>query len=374
MPRKSNKFRFKKNATIGAPAAEEDAFFLEKCFVDTGDLEVLRDCENPKRLIIGRTGAGKTALLMRLQETEEHVITVSPFNLSVEFVSNSNVIRFFSELGVKLDLFYKLLWRHVFTVEILREKYAIHSRADQQRFWQSLPDIFKRDKRKKEALDYLKKHGESFFKETEERVKEATRKTESDLRASISGVLPNIDFSVGSARKLSDEQKVEVCHRGQEVVNQVKVRDLNEMFNLLTEGILTDKQQKFYVVIDGLDEHWIDDSIRFHLIRALIDTIREFQKVRTVKIVACLRTDLIERVFRYTRASGLQEEKMKGLYLHLHWTREELIQLVNQRVQYLVRDAFTNSEVTCLDILPVSKKSPTAFIDYEMPQKPGPPL
>ena len=57
------KFTFRKHATIGAAAAEEDAKFLSECFVDTGDLEVLLDCSDRRRIILGRTGAGKSALL-----------------------------------------------------------------------------------------------------------------------------------------------------------------------------------------------------------------------------------------------------------------------------------------------------------------------
>jgi len=56
-------FIFKKLDSVGAAAAEEDKRFLKACFVDTGDLDVLRDCADPRRIVLGRTGSGKTALL-----------------------------------------------------------------------------------------------------------------------------------------------------------------------------------------------------------------------------------------------------------------------------------------------------------------------
>jgi hypothetical protein len=56
----NNKFRFKKLDTIGAADAEEDRLFLETCFVETGNLDALRDCSNPRRLVLGRTGSGKS--------------------------------------------------------------------------------------------------------------------------------------------------------------------------------------------------------------------------------------------------------------------------------------------------------------------------
>jgi len=41
------KYKFRKVDNIGAVAAEEGKEFLKHCFVDTGDLEVLRDCMIP---------------------------------------------------------------------------------------------------------------------------------------------------------------------------------------------------------------------------------------------------------------------------------------------------------------------------------------
>ena len=80
---KPGKFRFRKLDTIGAAAAEEDTAFLEKCFVDTGDLRQLHDSTNPRRIVVGRTGSGKTALLIRLMETEGRAIEVRPESLAL---------------------------------------------------------------------------------------------------------------------------------------------------------------------------------------------------------------------------------------------------------------------------------------------------
>ncbi len=82
-------FRFKKNDRIGEAAAEVDDKFLFDCFVDTGDLEILRDCTAPQRIIVGRTGSGKSALLRTLEAKEEHVITLAPEQLALSYLSNS---------------------------------------------------------------------------------------------------------------------------------------------------------------------------------------------------------------------------------------------------------------------------------------------
>jgi type IV secretory pathway VirB4 component len=56
-------FVFKKHDDIGAATAEDDSLFLADCFMDAGDLDHLINCKDPKRIIVGRTGAGKSALL-----------------------------------------------------------------------------------------------------------------------------------------------------------------------------------------------------------------------------------------------------------------------------------------------------------------------
>ncbi|QBQ55834.1 hypothetical protein [Nitrosococcus wardiae] len=117
---------FKRHINIGAADAEEDQKYLRSCFVDTGDLHILRDCDDPKRVITGRTGVGKSALLRQLSDLEDHIIELPPETLSLNYISNSNILNFFENAGVKLDVFYQLLWRHVFTVELLRHKYGIN--------------------------------------------------------------------------------------------------------------------------------------------------------------------------------------------------------------------------------------------------------
>jgi predicted GTPase len=97
-------FRFNRNDTVGTAQAELDNAYLSTCFVDTGDLQVLRDTQNPKRIIVGRTGAGKSALVRKLIQEEEHVVDIQPMNLSIEYIANSDVLQFFEALGVKLDL------------------------------------------------------------------------------------------------------------------------------------------------------------------------------------------------------------------------------------------------------------------------------
>jgi hypothetical protein len=339
--------------------------------------------------VLGRTGSGKSALILKLKEKVEHVIQIQPESLSLNYIANSTIIKFFSDLGVNLDPFYKLLWRHVFAVEIFKHRFGIDNSVAKQNFLASL--LESREKKaqrekaqtqQKKALDYLDRFSETFWEDTEYRTKEITNKFENELKqgttakgstklggkafgveASASG---DFDFSRASAEKLSTEEKAELIHRATEVVNSVQVKELNEIIDLVKE-VLDDAQKRYYIVIDRLDESWADEAIRYRLIKALIDTVREFGKVRNVKIIIGLRIDLIDRVFRDSRDPGFQEEKYRSLYLPLTFSRKELVELLDRRISELIKDQYTSYKPTHKDILPttlVGKKAMGEPVDY----------
>lgn len=358
------KFKFRSNQTIGAAAAELDGYYLSQCFVDTGDLEIVCDCEDSRRIIVGRTGVGKSALISTMAERVENLIIIRPESLALTYISNSNVIKFFIEAGVKMDIFYRLLWRHVFVVEILKARFRIDTEASKITFVDSLWRLVPKRKQHEEALEYLRNWGESFWKETEYRIQEVTSTLEDQLSGAVEGSFPGIGgLSASAARKLTEEQREEVVTRAQDVVNRVQIRELSTVIDLLGEVLLTDRQKKYYVAIDKLDEDWVEDRLRFRLIRALIETSLDFARITNVKIVIALRNDLLDRVFRYTRDAGFQEEKYRTSSLYLAWTRDQLIEVLDRRIGVLVREKYTKQDVTYDKLLPkrIGKQS---TIDY----------
>lgn len=358
-----NKFKFRKHENIGTEGAEEDQDFLFDCFVDTGDLEVLRDTSHPARIIEGRTGSGKTALLMNLKHLEEHVSFIDPEDLSLQFISNSNVIKYLDNNGVALDIFYRLLWKHILTVELIKLKYNIKNEQDQRGFLTKIYDRYIADRHKKEAYKYLTEWGEKFWKNTEERIKEVTRKLENDISAKIEGKIPNFSSAISSGKKFSDEEKLEITSRAQEVVNSVQIQKLSKIIKTLSEDEFTDRQKKYYIVIDKLDEKWVDDSIRYKLIRALIEAIKDLKKINTAKIVISIRKDLIDRVFMLTRDTGFQEEKYQSLFLKLYWKNSHLIDLMEKRLNLLVQRQYTKQDFKWNEII-TSKIGKSSTIEY----------
>lgn len=353
------KFKFRKNDQIGAAAAEEDEY-LSTCFVDTGDLALLEDPSNHRIIVLGRTGSGKSALIARLCERHsQYAIEISPENLALTYVSNSTILKFFSDLGVNLDPFFKLLWRHIFTVEILN-RYFQH--GDDQgtknlidRLRMRFPGNNRQDKEMKQAVDYLEKWGKTFWQDTEYRVKEVTVKVEKELSVKASAGLgisaAKMTASGEGAHKLTEEKKVELRKLGQDVIAAAQVQDLHKVMKLL-DSVLADRQKPYFIVIDKLDENWVEEKLRYKLIVALIQAARDFSQIKNAKVILALRRDLVDRVFRLMRGAGFQEEKYESLYLTLTWEKSQLIEILDRRVTALLVPRYTKGSPTHKDLLP----------------------
>lgn len=360
---KSDRFRFRRKDNIGFAAAEDDIAFLQDCFVDTGDLEMLSDCGNPKSVVVGRTGSGKTALLHKLAETEDRAIQILPESLAIRHISNSTILKYFNDLGVNLDIFFRLLWRHVFTVELFRHRFEIRDESTQRNFIDRIKHTFSKSSHKRALAYYEKWGGGTFWEDTEYRIKEITANLEANLSASVCARFPSINFESAGNSGISLSEKSEIIQRAQEVINSVQIKELSDIIDLADE-IFSDPQKRYFIIIDSLDENWIEDGLRYRLIRALIETIRDFRKVRNAKIVIALRLDLIERVIKLTRDSGFQSEKYESLYLPVTWSASTLTRVLDERINALVRHRFTKQNVTHKDILPnkVDGKPPITFI------------
>lgn len=357
-----DKYIFKKTDTLGAASAEDDGLYLTECFVDVGFLKVLRNCSDPRSIIVGRTGVGKTALIKQIKTKGERVAEIQPDNLALTYISNSTVLSFLMNIGVNLDIFFKLLWKHVLAVEIIKLKFKISDEDAKNKFLKYIEDTFREDK-EKQAIDYLKKWGDKFWEETESRVKEVTTKLEQEISGELGPKIPIMNLALKGAANVATEQKEEIVNRAQQVVNKVQIRQLSLILELL-DKILDDPQKQHFVTIDRLDEKWVDDQFRYRLVRALIETVRDFRKVKNAKIIVAIRLDLIERVFRLTRDAGFQEEKYESLYLQIGWDKKQLCNVLDSRINNLIRHQYTKKTISHTDILPkkIKNRKSTEYI------------
>lgn len=348
-----NDFVFERHDDIGAAGAEDDTIFLQECFVDNGDIEVVLDCNNPKRLLVGRTGAGKTALISEVNSRSKNVIQLSPHSLSLNYIANNSIISFFEALGVNLSAFYGLLWKHIFVVELLRKKFNIKDENSQKNYSRYIKNIlYKKNTSKEQAVDYLEKWGNKFWLTTEERMKELTTKIEQSLSATLKAKIPGFDASTQGAQNLSTEERKVVVEHGQRAVSEVQVRELENIIVVLSEDIFNDAQQNYYITIDMLDEEWVDDRIKFKLIKSLIDTLRRFRKVNNVKVIVALRYDLLDKVLHLGSEAGFQEDKYESLYLYLRWNKKALSELIEKRINYLFKRKYGSDNIRLSEVFP----------------------
>lgn len=374
----SASFKFKKTDQIGAAGAEEDEL-LAACFVDTGDLSLVKSINDHRSIVLGRTGTGKTALLARLEQVKgDNVIKICPENLALTYITNSTILNYFSNLGVNLDPLFKLLWRHVLTVEILLRHFQEPGVKKQKSLLDKISALFtgssRHDKEMLEAIKYLEEWGKSFWLETEFRVKEIAQKVENELNTEISLQLgipsSKVGTSLKTAGKFSQDQRTELLSRGQEIISKAQVQDLNKIMKLL-DSVLENRQKHYYIIIDRLDENWVEEKIRYKLIMALIQTSRDFIRVKHAKIIIAIRRDLIERVFRLTRESGFQEEKYQSLYLPLSWNKEDIMQVLDRRINALVSSRYTKKRVGYIDLLPKKyQKIPITDYIFQVARRP----
>jgi len=346
----ASQFSFRKHDTVGSAAAEEDSQFLSDCFLDTGDLQFLRDCSDPKRIVVGRTGTGKSALIYELGRCHPNVVHLSPHDLSLNFIATNKVIAFFEEAGVNLAPFYVLLWKHLLVVELLKKKFHIVNEGAHSEFMKRMKAFLYKDRYKEQAVEYLEQWGKKFWLTTEQRIHELTDRVEENLKGAVDGKLAGITFSTDGARKLSLEQRQEVVEHGLDAVSKVQIRELENMFIVLEDNVFNDPQEHYYVAIDMLDEDWADDRIRFKLIRALIDAVRRFKSIPNVKIILALRQDLLDKVLNFEIVPGFQEEKYKSLYLDLKWNQKDLVTLIERRINRLIQRRYTKGDISFADV------------------------
>ena len=341
-------------------AAEQDTDFLPACFIDTGDYDLVKTGNDKRIIVLGRTGSGKSAALQMLERHyPQQVIKIAPENLALAYVSNSTILKFFAGLGVNLDPFFKLLWRHVITVELLSHHFRDRIDPKSPNLFSLLRDLFRsetqEDRNRQEAIDYLEKWGQRFWKKTEFRVKEITRSVESELEAAVGGKVAfgetGVSSSVLGTSKLSETEQGELKRRGQEVISQAQVRDLSQVLELI-KGVFKDRMQTYFIVVDGLDEGWVEDRLRYRLIMALIATATDFLAIDGAKVMLALRRDLLDRVFRVAREAGFQEEKYRSLYIQLTWSKDDILAVLDKRIAHLVARQYTKEGVSHKDVFP----------------------
>lgn len=345
--RPATRIKIRPGSEIGKAAAENDDEFLYECFLATGHYQQAINPRDSRFLVVGRTGAGKTALLKMIEHNKSHVIRVDPMDLSMEHLSNLDIIQFIAGLGLRVDPFFEMLWRYTFSVELLRARYAItdHETAKARLF------SFIKTKRTR-AIDLLRGLSSEFWQTVDVRVSEATRKLERDVKGALKGEFAGVNLSAEGAKKLTEEQKLSVQQRVNRVIGQDTLSALQDVIHFLAEDVFDDDQNPYFVIIDDLDREFAEGEIKSRLIKTLIESIIRMRPVRNVKFVVGVRADVLELVLETTRDASFQQEKFEDCFLHLRWSNDDLYDILNKRINYLFKKEYTKDAVRFQDVFP----------------------
>jgi hypothetical protein len=338
------RFKFKKSQQIGAPDAETDDFVLN-AFIPVDNISEVVDTKNQKSILLGRTGSGKTAIIRYLKSNCKNVQEIVPEAMSLRFLSNSTILKYFASIGVNLNLFYKVLWKHVFIVELLKMYFNDESSSFKRKsFFDQLRERLITDKKnkaqKEKAIKYMESWSNDFWQQTEFLIKSFEKSVQDKFVQEI-----GVDVDVAKLNSLDERYsnekfQYEAKQKAESIISNSQVVELLDIVEIMRTDLFTDHQKKFYIVIDDLDKEWIEDSIRLHLIGAMIDVIKEFRQLNGVKIIISLRENLNEIVFIKHDHKGNQREKLKPLYSNLDWSAEELKELIDKRLKLLSDDEF----------------------------------
>lgn len=333
---------------VGDIAAEFDTL-LHDAFLDTGDLNILKDTNSPKSVIVGRTGAGKTALISVLEMQCERVLRIHPENLSMQYLTNSTIIPYLVRNGVKLDPFFQLLWRHVLIMELVRDFFHLRDEAGQKSFLQRAGDIFA-SRAAKQAMEYYSQWNPSFWESSDIRVREITKALADKIQAKMGPSYARLDAEFEKSAEVKEEE----VQRAQSVVKEVSLETMNVGLELVKSKVLADRQKPYYVVIDDLDKNWVDSELSYSLIENLLDVVGDFAKLPNVKIVVALRDNIVEALHHRRGRQRQQREKHESLFLRLRWSRPHLVELVEKRLTTVMRSTYGGG-ITLGGLLPETR-------------------
>ncbi len=334
-------FKIKKSFNIGSPDAETDDMLFD-VFVKTETLKQIVDTSNQKSILIGRTGSGKSAIIKYLKKEYENCTEISPESMSLKFLTNSTVLQHFKHLHINLNFFYKVLWKHVFIVELLKlyfndeERYDISSNV----FFKNIIDnirkkTVKKNPRRKRAIQYLENWSDDFWKETEYRIKSFEDKVKENYTAQMGINIEAINAKIGASEGTEQTFFYEAKSKAESVIHKSQSSDLVEIIEIMKEELFNNHQKKFFIIIDDLDKEWVEDEFRYELIGAMIDVIKEFRRLKGIKIVIALRENLNDIVSVGLKNKGGQREKLKPLFANLEWSTVDLVTLLNNRLKNL---------------------------------------
>ena len=359
----SNKITFRSNINIGHNGAENDGDFLFNCFVDHYALAELRDIGNSAMFILGSTGIGKTALIRMIERLEPNSARLELHDMSMSHISNSDTINFMKGLDVDLSLLFQSLWRHVICIEYIKSMKLAES-SDKLRFHaRRISDAVTGDRKRRTIESYFALNEKKFWNTIDENVIEFTTGFENNVSAEMGIEIEKNNARAGYARSLSREKKTQLQQRAKKFVDSGLLAEQAQIISVLGDHSARSSARHF-LLIDGIDDNWVDVSLKYQLVQALFEAVKAFQKIRNFKIIVALRNDVFERMVMDSGVSKGQLEKYDDFIIRLKWTKPQLFSLADKRINHLFKWRYSSENVHFPDIFKQSVDSRKDVFSY----------
>jgi hypothetical protein len=276
-----------RNVNLGDYSAENDRQLCEYFISDTVACKSARDLEDPRYILVGRTGAGKSAILQDIEhnfgDNKNYIVAFIKPNdkqLFLDLVIQSE--EFHGVKSMPQDVLFKVIWHYVIVAAVLRERYSDgFSRKD----FLSGPNL--------KAYTFLKKANELAEEE----------KTATDV---FIGMLKEVGAKLGAFNikfEISEKQAKNKIVNTLLRESQVFTRD--DLYSVIGG-------KKVYILFDDLDKGWNpDDENQQMLIRGLFDALTDYAYKERVKPLVALRTNILDSLKLH------QTEKFEGRLLKL---------------------------------------------------------
>ncbi len=271
----------------GDESAENDANLL-KYFIDPQKIE--RMVKQSKSIIVGRKGAGKSAIRKYLsdymkQRGDKQIVVEAKPNYS--FVSTTKRD---DEIILKNEIFYQNLWcQYLFKLAVLE-----------------VGDLCK-DKKVSASEEYARTLAKQYD-------------------------MTNLDFieSLVSALKSIKMQAGESGEFGLDIENQIKKQlDIDTLAYHIKK--LTRMGYRFTFIIDDLDLGWDNSDIANNLLLGLFSSINYMKSLvdNNINIFLCVRNDMYDILMSYTTHS----DKYRNCE-YINWDNGSLIDLLTERLKF----------------------------------------
>jgi hypothetical protein len=283
---------------IGDPTAENEMATLSEYYLQTDEYQrALRGAVN---LVVGRKGAGKTALFIQLRDKIRRdkrnvVVDLRPEGYQL-IKLKEDILSYLSE-GSRQHLI-TAFWEYLILLEVAykvleKDQYTYKNNHEIRELYLELQASYKVE-------------NFSVGGDFSERLMLLSQRIGEEYKT---------NYGTGSERKLTTEQVTELLYR----------HDLPKLRDLISEYL--ERKARVWILFDNLDKGWSTqgvDEIDATVLRCLIDAGRKIEREmrkadRSLHCIVFVRNDVYEHIMRRSADYG------KEMRAALDWTEPDLL-------------------------------------------------